>query len=114
MADKEDKLKDEISKLEKKKEEIQKELETLQDDLGHSLDDIRTGVSSRLEVAYWIKKYPLESVAMAILGGFWLGIDPKSKIAQTTQINVIWDELKAFLTKKAVQKLINKLDEKID
>lgn len=114
MADKVDKLNDDISRLEKKKAEIQKELETLQDDLGHSLDDIRTGVSSRLELAYWIKKYPLEALAAAIVGGFWLGIDPKSKIAQSTQINVVWDELKSFLTKKAVQKLINTIDKKMD
>lgn len=114
MADSEDKLRDDISRLEKKKQEIQKELEVLQDDLEHSLDDIRTGVSSRLEVSYWIKKYPLESLGIAILGGFWFGIDPKSRIGQSTQVNFVWDELKSLLAKKAVQKIVKALEEKID
>lgn len=104
-----------IDKLEQKKRELEKELENLQNELDHSIDKVRTDVSSRLDPKAFIKKHPLPVVGLSVLLGFLAGSGKKKNASESSGSSmktILWDELKKIGTKKAIS-LISDYTEKL-
>lgn len=64
---------DKLDEIEKKKRELQAELNRIQNELDHSLDEVRSDVSNRLQPSEFVKKYPLPIVGLSVLAGFLIG-----------------------------------------
>ena len=100
--------KDRLDEIEKKKRELQAELDRIQDELDHSLDEVRTDVSNRLQPAEFIKKYPLPVVGLSVLIGFLAG--HRKSGSGTSDGNssddgfssALFSELKKLATRKAL------------
>lgn len=101
--------KDKIDEIEKKKQELEAELERIQGELDHSLDEVRTDVSSKLDPAEFIRKHPIPVVGTSLLLGFLAGHrrPGSSSAASGREKNselpsILWTELKKIASKKAV------------
>ena len=119
MAEKKSPKKKNISQMEKRRAAIKEELERIEAELEDSLDDIKEDMTSRFEPKYWINKYPFESLGASVLLGFILGNmgSGKSKSRESDHLikdSLLWSELKRALTRKAVQRIMDMIDSKLD
>jgi len=119
MAEKKSPQKKNISEMEKRRAAIKEELEKIEAELEDSLDDIKEDVTSRLEPKYWINKYPFESLGVSVLLGFILGnmAPGKRKSRESEHLikdSLLWSELKRALTRKAVQRIMDMIDSRLD
>lgn len=100
--------KDKLDEIEKKKQELQAELDRIQGELDHSLDEVRTDVSNKLQPAEFIRKYPLPVVGFSVLFGFLAGHKKSSSVAATGESSddglssTLLTELKRLATRKAI------------
>lgn len=103
-----------------RREALKKELEELQDQIEESVGQLKGDVKSRVDVTYWIDKYPFGVAGLSVVAGFLLGMKWHSNgREETTPVSARKDhyllsELKRAVTRKAIQRVIDLLDEKVD
>lgn len=117
MAKKEEEKSD-ISKLEEQREALKKELDDLQKQLEQTVNEVKEGVTSRADISYWIRKYPLQFLGTSFFVGLLLGIRRKSSEIQKSESsreeNILWSELKKAAIRRGVQRLMDMVDQKMD
>ena len=101
--------KDKLDEIEKKKRELQAELDRIQHELDHSLDEVRSDVSNRLQPSEFIKRYPLPVVGLSVLAGFLVGhsrrptqSSSESRSREDGFSSALISELKKLATRKAI------------
>lgn len=101
--------KNKLDEIEKKKRELQAELDRIQDELDHSIDEVRTEVSSKLQPSEVVRRYPLPIVGASILIGFFVGHDfnrPRRSGTGHSEDSIftsaLWEEIKKLASKKAI------------
>ncbi len=103
-----------------RRETLKKELEELQDQIKESVGQIKGDVKSRVDITYWINKYPLGAAGLSVVAGFLLGMKWHSNGRDVTastsarKDHYLLSELKRAVTRKAIQRVIDLLDEKVD
>lgn len=119
MAEKKSPQNKSLSQIEERRAALKKELAELENELEDSIDDIKEGVTTKLDPKYWIRNYPLESFGVSTIIGFIAGniIQNKGGSSSSERIlqdSLLWSELKRALTRKTVQKIIDIIDSKVD
>jgi hypothetical protein len=66
------KLSSETEDLRIRKKKLETELQVIQSQLEDTIEDIRDDVSEKINPLYWIKKFPLRAVGVAVAVGFLL------------------------------------------
>lgn len=108
-----------LSQIEKKKKELEEELSRIQNGLDKSIGEVKEGVSSNMEPANLIKKYPLPIVGASLIVGFLLGRErKKSSLVSRSDDNRFSDhaisrEVKRMLAKKGLSLFLDYLDNKL-
>ena len=101
-----------------RREALKKELEELQGQIEESVGQLKGNVKTRLDVSYWIEKYPLGVAGLSVVAGFLLGMkwhsDGRDVPASAIKDHYLLSELKRAVTRKAIQRVIDLLDEKVD
>ncbi|MGM0588613.1 MAG: hypothetical protein ACQETE_09385 [Bacteroidota bacterium] len=104
--------------IEERKKEIESELDQIQQELDHSFDEMREDVTRQFEPKEIIKRHPLTSVGVSVLAGFLFGSasgKSRSRKSSTSSrddgfSNLIWDEIKSSVSKKAISMLVDYVD----
>ncbi len=101
-----------------RREALKRELDELQGQIEDSVGQLKGDVKTRLDVSYWIGKYPLGVAGLSVVAGFLLGMkwhsDGHDVRASARKEHYLLSELKRAVTRKAIQRVIDLLDEKVD
>ena len=104
--------------VKQRREALQRELEELQDQIEESVGQLKGDVKTRLDISYWIEKHPLGVAGLSVVAGFLLGMkwhsDEYETSASARKDHYLLSELKRAVTRKAIQRVIDLLDEKVD
>jgi|GEM_PF-2244448 len=106
--------------VKQRREALKKELEELQDQIEESVGQLKGDVKSRVDITYWIDKHPFGVAGLSIVAGFLLGMKWHSNGREVAtpvsarKDHYLLSELKRAVTKKAIQRVIDLLDEKVD
>lgn len=112
-----------IKELEERKKQIEAELAQLQEGFDNSVDDIKHTIVKNVSPKQWIRKYPIESVGIAIVTGLLLGTtsfkrrkEPANTSASKDNSlrDIILTEIKKLAVKKGVEYLGKLLDSKLN
>lgn len=116
-----------MTELEERKKRIEAELEQLQDDLDDSVDNVKNEIVSKTNPVYWIREYPLESVAFSAAVGFLISFKSgkfhsatnstsgdSSSSYSTSSGGGIKDAILKEIKKKAMKIAIDKITELLD
>lgn len=109
MADKKNKTQDD---LEARKKEIQAELDAIQNDFGDTLSDVRNQLNEKMDVWYWIKKYPIGALGAAFLIGLSAGKRNSKSVAGNSFSGELFDELRRVATQKAVRAIVKQIEDR--
>ncbi|HKI47135.1 MAG TPA: hypothetical protein VKA08_17525 [Balneolales bacterium] len=101
-----------------RREALKRELEELQGQIEESVGQLKGDAKTRLDISYWIDKYPLGVAGLSVVAGFLLGMkwhsDGHDIPASARKDHYLLSELKRAVTRKAIQRVIDLLDEKVD
>ena len=101
-----------------RREALKKELDELQGQIEESVGQLKGDVKTRLDVSYWIEKYPFSVAGLSVVAGFLLGMKWHSngnvESSSARKDHYLLSELKRAVTRKAIQRVIDLLDEKVD
>ncbi len=104
--------------INQRRDALKKELEDLHEQIGKSVGEIKEGVQTRLDLSYWTNRYPFRVAGLSIVAGFLAGMRWSSGSRDRTKSvrgeSYLWSELKRVAMRKAIQKVIDLLDEKVD
>lgn len=104
-----------MTELEEKKRKLEAELDQLQDDLDNSVDNVKNEIVSKTNPVYWIREYPLESVAFSAAVGFLVSFRGGSarKSYSSNQSTSTSSDSKGLGIKEAILKEVKKKAMKI-
>lgn len=108
-----------IDRIEAKKRELEAKLERVQSGLEHNLEHVKQDVTDTVSPAEVVRKYPLQSVGLAIVAGFLVTRIGGSKktVYKSTSRNAIADSitssLKKRLSKKAIDMALDIIEDKL-
>lgn len=108
-----------IDRIEAKKKELEANLEKIQDGIEDNLVNVRSDVTQSINPTEVIRKYPLPSVATAMVVGFLLttiGRSSSNKKKTSTKAVVadsLTNSLKKRISKKAVDIALDYIEDKI-
>jgi hypothetical protein len=95
--------------LKNKKQELEDELSSIQDEIDHSLDKVRSDVSSSINPLTHVRKNPLPMVGIAVLIGFLAGKEGSSSSSSSSDdsdsdklTSTLWYEVKRLITRKGI------------
>lgn len=97
-----------------RKEKLESELQHIHSQLESTLEEIRDDVTARISPLYWIKKYPLRGVGLALVAGFVLARWGKGSAKTDSFGGLLASELKRVATQKAVGFMVNTIEKKLD
>ncbi|HAC15461.1 MAG TPA: hypothetical protein DCE78_05880 [Bacteroidetes bacterium] len=97
-----------ISKdLETRRLELQNELRQIEDSLEQNFESFQEDVNDRMRLSFWVKKYPLQTVGLAVTLGFLVGSkDNANSIAGTTVLAGVIATLKTVAARKIVEQVV--------
>ena len=97
-----------ISKdLETRRLELQNELRQIEESLEQNFESFQEDVNDRMKPTFWVKKYPLHTVGLAVMLGFLVGSkDNANSIACTTVLAGIIASLKSVAARKIVEQVV--------
>jgi hypothetical protein len=114
-------MQSETDNLRIRKEKLESELQHIQSKLESRIDDIRDDVTARVSPVYWIKKYPLRAIGVAVVAGFLvsragrtLKDDGVRSSGGDTFGSLLASELKRVATQRAVGYLVNSLEKQFE
>ncbi len=108
-----------IDRIEAKKRELEAKLERVQSGLEHNLEHVKQDVTDTVSPAEVVRKYPLQSVGLAIVAGFLVTRigSGKKTVHTSTSRNAITDSitssLKKRLSKKAIDMALDIIEDKL-
>lgn len=96
-----------IGDLEARRIALQNELRQLESSLERNFETLQDDVNDRMTPTFWVKKYPLRTVGLAVLVGFLAGSRDKSDVAKgTTVVAAVVAALKAVAARKIVDQVV--------
>jgi hypothetical protein len=108
-----------IDRIEAKKRELEAKLARVQSGLEHNLEHVKQDVTDTVSPAEVVRKYPLQSVGLAVVAGFLLTRvgKPKKTVYTHSTKNTIADSitssLKKRLSKKAIDIALDIIEDKL-
>lgn len=108
-----------IDRIEAKKRELEAKLARVQSGLEHNLEHVKQDVTDTVSPAEVVRKYPLQSVGLAVVAGFLLTRVGKSKktvythSTKNTIVDSITSSLKKRLSKKAIDIALDIIEDKL-
>ena len=108
-----------IDRIEAKKRELEAKLARVQSGLEHNLEHVKQDVTDTVSPAEVVRKYPLQSVGLAVVAGFLLTRVGKSKktvythSTKNTIADSITSSLKKRLSKKAIDIALDIIEDKL-
>lgn len=100
-----------IRELEARKAALKADLNRLEQDVAVSVRDARDDLAGRVSPVWWIRRYPLQAVGVALAFGFMAATGGRSRRGGSFA-GAMLSELKAVAARKAVQHLVESIDKK--
>lgn len=127
-----------------RKKALEEELNAIENKLGSSVETFRSDIQGRLSQlrpAYWVRKFPVYSLSLAVFAGYLLAPSSKSKTskskagetepvppvrdsshtqpaasrsADTSFTSIVANEVKRMLTRKVTSLVVDKLEDIVD
>lgn len=109
MSDNE--LKKRLNDLEVRKSELRAEIKSIESKLESDLTDVQKDVSGRMHPVWWVKKYPIRTVGIAVAAGFLIGHRNSTKTtAGATFTAALIAAVKAFAARKLVDNIADMIE----
>lgn len=100
-----------ILELEARKAALKAEIRELEAGVATSVQEARNDLAGRVSPVWWIRKYPLQAVGVALAFGFMAATGGGSRRGGSFAAAML-RELKAVAARKAVQHLVESIDKK--
>lgn len=100
-----------IRELEARKAALKDEIRQLEDGVTRSVQEARDDLAGRVSPVWWIRRYPLQAVGVAIAFGFMAARGGGARRGGSFA-GAMLSELKAVAARKAVQHLVESIDKK--
>jgi hypothetical protein len=100
-----------IRELEARKAALKAELNRLETDVAVSVRDARDDLAGRVSPVWWIRRYPLQAVGVALAFGFMAASGGGNRRGGSLAA-ALMSELKSVAARKAVQHLVESIDKK--
>lgn len=122
-----------------RKKALEEELNAIENKLGSSVETFRSDIQGRLSQlrpAYWVRKFPVYSLSLAVFAGYLLAPSSTSKSGQTEPVppvrdsshtqpaasrpadtsftSIVANEVKRMLTRKVTSLVVDKLEDMVD
>lgn len=101
-----------ISKdLETRRLVLQNELRQIEDSLEKNFESFQEDVNDRIKPSFWVHKYPLHTVGLAVMVGFLAGSkDRTNSSVGTTLLAGIVASLKTVAARKIVEQVVKVIE----
>lgn len=95
--------------------ELQNELRQIEDSLEQNFESFQEDVNDRMKPSFWVRKYPLHTVGLAVMVGFLAGSkDKSSSVAGTTVLAGVIAALKTVAARKIVEQVVKIIETESD
>ncbi len=100
-----------LTQLEERKKALKAEITQMEDAVQTSFEYAREDLSGMTSPAWWVRKYPLQAVGMAVVFGFLAARGGRGR-GSLSFAGALISELKAVAARKAVQAFVETIDKK--
>jgi hypothetical protein len=100
-----------LNQLEARKKALKAEIEVMEQSVQSSFEVMQDDISGLTSPMWWIQKYPLHAVGLAVAFGFFAARGGRGRGGASFAANIL-SELKAVAARKAVNALVQTIDKK--
>ena len=100
-----------LNQLEARKKALKTEIDVMEKSVQLSFDGMKDDIEGLASPVWWIRKYPMHAVGLAVAFGFFAARGGRGRSSATFAANIL-SELKAVAARKAVSALVQTIDKK--